>query len=285
MKNMTAAARAFALSIGLPLQTIRSREFPDLKRSACNPTSLLYHPPRLRFVMPRQPHGEDVNALIQHALRGNAMMARWPDAVRDRLMRIARLERYERNKSINAEDRQRREVMLIVSGRLEVSGVNVSGAKFVLGIQGPGEVTSMVRLLKGVHLRYDYYALEDMVLVHLPSDPFCTILDEHPLLWRDVALFALRRLNDSLASLHRRALCQIPQSLAETLVKLVEDFGQVTEGGLRLRVSQSELAAMLSVTRQTINKELRLLADQGVLVAEYGCLMILDFPKLKHIAM
>ena len=51
-----------------------------------------------------------------------------------------------------------------------------------------------------------------------------------------------------------------------------------------LRISQSDLAAMLSVSRQTINKELRLLEQRGLLQAAYGRLTIVDLAGLLRLA-
>jgi DNA-binding GntR family transcriptional regulator len=51
-----------------------------------------------------------------------------------------------------------------------------------------------------------------------------------------------------------------------------------------LRISQSDLAAMLSVSRQTVNKELRLLEQRGLLQAAYGRLTIVDLAGLLRLA-
>lgn len=223
-------------------------------------------------------------ALIHRALRCCALFRDWPDIAMDRIARIGHLERYERRTQVLAQDRQRREVLVVVSGCLEVSGVNATGAKFVLSLQGSGEVVALVRLLKGGPLIYDYHAHEDTVLVHLPSDKLRTVLDDMPLLWKDVALLALERQSDSIVSMQRRALGHQQQGLAATLVKLVGWYGQPIDGGptISLRLSQSDLASMVSVSRQTMNKKLRLLAQQGVLTADYRHLTILDMLALRR---
>ncbi|MGH6627277.1 MAG: Crp/Fnr family transcriptional regulator [Burkholderiaceae bacterium] len=236
--------------------------------------------------MPRPTAPGDTLALIRRALRCCALFRDWPDIAVDRMARIARLQRYERRTQVLAQDRQRREVLVVVSGCLEVGGMNEAGAKFVLSMLGPGEVVALVRLLKDVPWIYDYHAREDTVLVHLPSDALRAVLDDTPLLWKDVALLALKRQHESIVSMQRRALGRLQQSLAETLVKLAGWHGQPIDHGpaISLRVSQSELASMLSVSRQTMNKELRLLAQQGLLTADYGQLTILDLAALQRMA-
>lgn len=224
--------------------------------------------------------------LIRRALRHCALFRHAPDIAVDRIARIARLERYDRRTRVLAKDRQQREVLLVVSGCLEVGGVNAAGAKFVLGLLGPSEVGALVRLLDNWVAVYNFHAHEDTVLVHLPCDALRAIFDDSPTLWKDVALLALQRQNDSITSMQRRALGLFQQNLADTLVRCSGWYGQPIDGGtaLSLHLSQSDLASMLSVSRQTMNKELRLLTQQGVLSVEYGHLTILDLPALRRMA-
>lgn len=214
------------------------------------------------------------------------MMSQWPDTAVDRMVSTARLERYARGTLVLSQDRQRREVLLVVSGGLEISGTSVDGTKFVLSVCGHGEVVALARLLDRSPWHFDFHAHEDLVLVHLPCDPFLAMLDEHPILWKDIALMALARQLDSIVSLQHRALLQLHQSLAETLVTLADQYGEPAAGGVgvRLRVSQSDLASMLSVTRQTINKELRRLSGQGLVVTKYGYVTVLNLMALQRIA-
>lgn len=225
-------------------------------------------------------------SLIRHALRACVLFRDWPEIAVDRMARIAHLERYERRSQALAQDRQRREVLVVVSGCLETSGLNAAGTKFVLALLGPGEVVGLIRLHKAAPLVYSFHAHEDTVLVHLPCDALGAILDETPLLWKDVALFVLKRHSDSVAAAQSRALGQLQQILAQCLIQLAGWYGQPMDGGsaLRLKTSQSDLASMLAVSRQTINKELRLLAQQGALMTDYGGLTLRDLPLLRRLA-
>ena len=236
--------------------------------------------------MSKPPVSLETLSLIHHALRNCALFRDWPDTAVDRIASIAHLERYERFTQVLAQDRQRREVLVVAAGCLEVGGVNASGAKFVLGLIGPAEIVGLIRLRREGLLMYDYHAYESTVLVHLPSDELRAILDSVPLLWKDVALLMLERHSDSIVSLQRRALGHFQQGLAETLVKLAGWYGQPIDGGpaIGLRVSQGDLASMLSVSRQTMNKELSLLVQGGMLSVDYGRLTILDLQTLRRMA-
>lgn len=74
------------------------------------------------------------------------------------------------------------------------------------------------------------------------------------------------------------------QRLAAAIGGLARIYG-VEDGTrrLRLRLSQEDLAAMLQVTRRSINKEMRTLEDMALVRAEYNGVMVLDLPALRKL--
>lgn len=230
-------------------------------------------------------------ALICKGLRSCSLFAPWPDLVIDRIARIARLARYERGAVVLPEGRDRRELKLVLSGRLAVSDVNAGGSKFMLSLIGPGEIVGLVRLLKQGGRLYDYEAHEDTMVIHLPSEALEAVLDQTPALWKDVALLAMERQRDSIVAMQRGALAGVQQRLAMILVQVAKgESSHPRRGNARsteaqvLHLSQSDLAHMVSVSRQTINKEIGQMARKGIVEASYGQLTVLDMQALRRIA-
>ena len=52
----------------------------------------------------------------------------------------------------------------------------------------------------------------------------------------------------------------------------------------RVPVSQEGLAMMLGISRQTLSKQLRRLADDGVIELGYGYIDVLSEPGLMHLS-
>lgn len=226
-------------------------------------------------------------ALVTHALRLNQLFGAWPDARLDELARSARLERYTRRTQVLSHDRHKRELLAVVSGCLEISSMSALGRKYVNALLGPGQVAPLVRLLTHVPLAYDYHAHEDSVIVHLPCDAVLAALDAEPVLWRDVAKLGLQRQRQSIALLQNQMLAPVSGRVAATLLSLSEIYGASDEGmlDLRVRLSQTDLAAMLTLSRQTINKELGRLVDAGVIALSYKRITIVDSAALRRMAM
>ncbi|WP_293188605.1 Crp/Fnr family transcriptional regulator [Ottowia sp.] len=228
----------------------------------------------------------DPLALIRRSIGLCQMMRNWPAPVLDTLAAAARLGRYARHEQILAEDPLRREVLVVASGGVAVDSVDASGARFLLSIHGPGEITALMRLLEDVGFVYDFHAREPTVLVHIPADALLGALDAHPPLWRDVCVLMLSRAHEQIVMRQQGTLGALDCQLANAVVQLARVHGRIAQGSatLHVRVSQSDLAAMLSVSRQTVNKELRRLEQRGLLHAEYGRLEILDLPGLEWLA-
>ncbi|WP_172611779.1 helix-turn-helix domain-containing protein [Pseudomonas graminis] len=56
------------------------------------------------------------------------------------------------------------------------------------------------------------------------------------------------------------------------------------DGGYCLKVSQEKIAQQLGVSRQSINRQLKIWETQGLLVVRYSAITILDLQKLKETA-
>jgi CRP-like cAMP-binding protein len=200
------------------------------------------------------------------------------------------MERYSRRTQVLAHDRHRRELLVVVSGCLEISSMSAHGRKYVNALLGPGQVAPLVRLLEDVPLPYDYHAHEDSVIIHLPSDAVIAVLDAEPVLWRDVAKLGLQRQRLSIVLLQNQMLNSIHGRVAATLMSLIHFYGGQGPGtaedadGPLVRLSQNDLAAMLGLSRQTINKELGRLVEEGAIDMRYKRIRIVDAERLARIA-
>ena len=245
--------------------------------------------------MPRPPtesprrrgrHASDDAELIARALRWNEVFGSWPLVRQEELLKSARLERYARHARVLARDRHPRDILVVVSGSLEISSLNASGRKYVNTLLGPGMVAPLVRLLEDAPVNFDYHAHEDALIIHLHADAVVAVLDAEPVLWREVARLALQRQRLSLSMLHGLTLGTVRRRIAATLLTLAEYYGAPQESGmdLRVRLPQQELAALLGLSRQTISKQLRTLADEGTIAMSYKRVALLDMPALARIA-
>jgi len=235
---------------------------------------------------PRQTPESAASSLVRRALGLCQTLRGWPDEVLDRLANIAWVGRYERHEQIMADDPQRRDVLVVASGCVAVDHVDAAGQRFLLSMYGPGDITSLIRLLTDAPFHFGFHAREPSTVVHIPCDAMTAVLDAHPILWKDLCLLMLARTHQSILLQQQRSSGQVTQMVADSVVQLARARGQdgAALAGGGVQVSQTELAAMLSVSRQTINKVLQGLQRAGLLTVRYGRLEGVDLSRLSRLA-
>ena len=220
------------------------------------------------------------------ALRHCGLFSQWPPVQIEKVAAIARVEHYPRGAAVFRDDPDKREVLVVASGGLEISRGSVTGKKFVLAVIGPHTILSLVRLLPGPEFYHDYVALDGCSLLHLPADELIAILNAEPLLWRDVALLMCARQGDSLRQMGNQQLGSLEQRVAGMLGELASALGidRAKRTELKLQLSQEKLAAMLGASRQRVNLILRSFQHAGLIATGYNRITIYDARALDLIA-
>jgi CRP-like cAMP-binding protein len=225
----------------------------------------------------------DDAALMEVSLRLTQGFAAWPPAAMAQLLSSSELGRHARGDLV-ASEAGATETFAIVTGHV-LGGLPRGGTRTVVFF-GPGMVVGLARVFDAefpVEL-YHYHAHDDVVAVHMPTLLVLEILDREPRLWKDIAHMTLKQhglVRDAFLS---HAIGVFRRRLAATIDRLAALYGTDAQGTLRLRVRQEDLAAMLQVSRQSVNKEIGTMADAGVIRSEYNTLTILDHEALRELA-
>ncbi|GAB6163435.1 Crp/Fnr family transcriptional regulator [Desulfothermus naphthae] len=171
---------------------------------------------------------------------------------------------------------------IIKKGKIKISIPTEEGEELIISIFSDGDFFGELSLLDKAPRSADAVAITDTELLVLRRDVFYTYLFE-----RKQAIEAimstlckrLRKTDDFLADL---CYTSVPKRLVKTLIELSERFGKKFDEKiiLDLEITQSDLGAMLGVTRETVNRELMKLKLQGILTKEKKKIIINDFKKL-----
>lgn len=237
--------------------------------------------------MSSEPRPGDFLALIRNALSASRLFSRASPEWIDRLAKASNFRQYRRGDAVSTCIGTADHVLLAVSGLLEISLVAANGRRFVMGIAGPGEVIGLVRLFAETPVKYGYVARENAAVVHMPCSELHTLFDSDPARWRDVCEFAIDRKSQLIGTvLDQVVIGGAEHRIAATLRRLSKLFGVQRQAGtlLKLRLSQDDLADMLCVSRQTVNKELHRLETAGVIGCAYNTITILQPEALSDIA-
>jgi len=117
----------------------------------------------------------------------------------------------------------------------------------------------------------------------VPAERFRALLGERPALAHHFLRALAAKVRLCFAVIEAMGTQAVEQRLAQRLLWLAEQRGRVAQAELGA-LSQSDLAAMVGATRQSINKELQALQRLGVVRISGRSITLLDFEKLRALA-
>ncbi len=136
-------------------------------------------------------------------------------------------------------------------------------------------------LLKTEPRRYDVVALRDSRVAYMRRETFQWRLDHSISFNRYVVVQLNERLGQFIGLLESERLLDTDARVARCLATL---FNPVLYPGLgrQLQVSQEEIGYLTGVSRQRVNRSLKVLQFAGYLRVDYGSITILDLPGLRR---
>jgi CRP/FNR family cyclic AMP-dependent transcriptional regulator len=156
---------------------------------------------------------------------------------------------------------------VIERGTVKLMLPSPEGREITVVLLGAGDFFGELALLDSGPRSASAVALEATETLTLERDQFVALLEAHPqvaLRLLGVLGERLRRADDLIGDL---LFLDLPGRLAKLLLALADERGSATPCGIRidLRLSQSELAAMVGATRESVNRCLNAYAERGIL--------------------
>jgi CRP/FNR family cyclic AMP-dependent transcriptional regulator len=209
------------------------------------------------------------------------------DADRAKLLSKSRPKSYPKGMMIFAAGEPGSLMLLIESGRVEVSVGSHSGRHTILNQMGPGEVLGDLATLDGGPRSADAVAASDVTGRILTRQVILAFLAEHP----DAAFALLQELCQKLRNLSdlytAQALTEGPNRLARALLKLFDKWGEPgPDGAVRLAqvFTQSEIGDFASLARENVNRYMRAWSQQGWIDTDGRRLVLRDREALEDLA-
>jgi CRP/FNR family cyclic AMP-dependent transcriptional regulator len=170
-------------------------------------------------------------------------------------------------------------LFIVSSGAVKITLPSDAGDEAILATLRPGDFFGELALLDGAPRSATAQALEPTETYVLPRQRFRELIATEPVI-RDALLASLarelRRLTLHVEELH---FLDIAGRLAARLVRLADEHGRAQpDGTIRLDapLTQSDLAAMVGCTRQSVNKLLGLFVDDRLIRLDRDSIVIVD---------
>lgn len=169
-------------------------------------------------------------------------------------------------------------LFVIIKGKLKVTVQTGGGKEAVLSILSAGEILGEMALLDGKPRSANVTAMEACELLAICREDFLAIAEARPkvlLQLMELLSSRLRATNHLLEDLH---FLDFPSRLAKLLLQLLDKYGRTSTRGvwLDMKLTQEELGQLVGASRESINKQLRLWEEAGVLGFDDGRLCLLE---------
>jgi len=221
------------------------------------------------------------------ALRRCALFAKVDDETLALCASSLRIRRYRKNETIFHQGDPGDSLYIIESGSVKIVLPSPEGEEgAIIATLLRGDFFGELALLDGAPHSATAVAIEPTESLVLRRDRFDELVENEPALRR--ALFAslvmeLRRLTGHVEELH---FLDLPGRLASRIVRLARESQPDATTNVRLDwpFTQSDLAAMIGGTRQTVNRLLADMTAQDLVRLERDALIIPDLDRLARAA-
>jgi CRP-like cAMP-binding protein len=222
-------------------------------------------------------------ALRLHLTR-NPLFRNLPDEDVARLSAVAVRRCYKKNERVFSQGDDGKELYSVVSGRVRINAVSVTGHDIFVRIFEPNETFGETAMIDGLPRISDAVAMESTVLIAIPRASLLTVLNDGGELSVHLLLLLCERVRQARDLVDNTFLLSPTARLATRVLSLAQHDGLRTECGIEIQTSQSDLSKSLGMTRQTVNRKLQIWRALGWISMARGRLWIIDVPALRRMA-
>lgn len=156
-------------------------------------------------------------------------------------------------------------VYLVKKGFVQQYFLNSGGDSKILLFLTKGDMFGEITLFQGDNDLVVTQAHSDVELERLPADLFLDLAEREPKIYFYISLMLSNKARIFMAQVRDSSFCDILYRLKNLLIRLSFQHGTDVDGGTMIipRFTHDELARMISSTRSTVTKKMKMLEDEG----------------------
>lgn len=153
---------------------------------------------------------------------------------------------------------------IVQKGTVLLSRLSAHGHETIIEFIRPGDFFGEVPMLTGNIARFNALALQPTILLVVRSGEFKTLL-ENPEACKALIGVLARRCEDAWTQIEALGGGLLEERLRVILSWLCSKMGVRTVEGIQINVTQSQLAQMVGATRESLNRQISVLKNQGII--------------------
>jgi CRP/FNR family transcriptional regulator, cyclic AMP receptor protein len=229
-------------------------------------------------VVPRSVASTTLSILRQHPifcdLDGEAL---------EQLSRYAKHSILKRGATICSKGDPGNSMFAVISGTVKISVSSADGRSAILNLIGPGELFGEIAVLDGQARTADATANTNCEIFAIDRRDFLPFVRSQPTLAMKFIELLCMRLRWTSDQVEQVILQDLPGRLASALIRLTDKY-KLAPAGRTIAITQQEISEMVGMTRESINKQLRVWAARNWVRLEHGAIVVLDPEPLQELA-
>jgi len=217
-------------------------------------------------------------------LRNHFLLTQLAENDLQQISKAASLERYDRNQSIFFQGDRKTDLMVVLSGRVKLGATSADGRELLASILEPGDMLGEISVIDGRPRSYDATAISPTELLIVHRQDMIPFLKKRPEICISWLAILCERLRRSEKLVQETVFLGVEARLARQLLGLARAYGRKQGKGIFLdvKLTQRDLANLVGMTRESINKQLCRWRREGVIAFRGKQYTIFDFSALER---
>ncbi|WP_292912008.1 Crp/Fnr family transcriptional regulator [Niveispirillum sp.] len=219
-------------------------------------------------------------------LRRNRLFGILSDAEMQAVLDFAKLRRAAAEERIFVKGDPGDSLYVILRGRVAVQTESQDAKVMLLNILDTGAVFGEIAMLDGGERTATVVAQEPTELLRIDRKDFMPFLEQRADLCIRLMGVLCERVRWTSAIIEDTVFLNVTRRLAKRILMLAQSYGRQTEAGIKIAtfVSQEDLANMLGVSREIVNKTLKSFQSSGAITYRNGYIVVQDENFLDQIS-
>ncbi|MBJ7437886.1 MAG: Crp/Fnr family transcriptional regulator [Sphingopyxis sp.] len=204
-----------------------------------------------------------------------------PDEIRDILLAHARPVRARKGHILIAAGLDAKDVFLVLEGRVQVTLLSPQGRETIIREIGPGQIFGELAAIDGEVRSANVTAVEPSHIAMLAGPTFLELIGSNDALARWIALHLTTQIRFLTARIYELSTMSVGSRLQCELMRLCIEHGiENDQAIIENAPTHADLAARIGTNRESVTRELGLLAEEAIVYQSGRRLHILSVGKL-----
>lgn len=208
----------------------------------------------------------------------NSILSFMTEKDRDALIALGQRQEYKKRTCLFMQGDLGDSLYIIQAGDVSISTLSEDGREIVLQVLSAGDVFGEIAMFDQSERTASAFAEANTVLVAIDRGRTFSYLDKNPALYRGIINLLCKRLRWSSKLVESFVFTDGMERLITRLIYLAEYHNHQKQAVIA--ISQENLAKMLGLSREAVNKNLQQLQEKGLLSLERKKIIIPDLSRL-----